>query len=119
MGNRRSAKPYKELVRFQHTPPDFMNDSVQKDDEKFDKLYNKQRYEDRNHLDPETLLEKENDKMEDLMFLQEVSQKEEPKSIEEKYEEQFVLDEISELIDKAMKKHGYKEVSEFFPEIED
>ena len=115
MGNQRSAKPYKELVRFQHTPPNFMSDFVEKDDKKFNELFVKQ-HPSCPHLEPETLLEKEDDKMEDLMFLQEVSQEEEPKSIEEKYEEQFVLDEISELIDKAMKEQGFKEINEFFPE---
>lgn len=95
-----------------------MSDSVKNDDKKFNELFVKQ-HPTCPHTEPDDLIDKDDNKMEDLMFLQDLSQEEKPQSIEEKYEEQFVLDEISELIDKAMKEHGFKEVSEFFPEKED
>ena len=94
-----------------------MSDFVEKSDKKFNELFVKQ-HPTCPHTESDNLIDRDDDKMEDLMFLQEVSQEEESKSIEEKYEEQFVLDEISAMIDKAMKAQGFSEVNELNPETE-
>ena len=68
-------------------------------------------------------IEYDDEKMEELIFLQTLSKKPEFNSIEEKYEEEILLNEVVKSLDKAFEQKGQSDsqdqFEEFFVDIKD
>jgi len=104
-----------------------MSDSIQKDDEKFNDLITKQHptYESFAESLPSTNDNIENDdaKLETLVYLQDITQgPREHDSLEEKYEEEIMINEVTKMLDNDFKRRlqqGEDPFAEFFRKKED
>lgn len=106
-----------------------MSDSIQNDDVKFRELVSKQHNTFDSFVDSipktEDVIEQDDNKIDDLLILQSLSEDDEVKydSIEEKYEEHILIDEINRSINEdiiwADEVAGFDPFSRFFPEEED
>ena len=101
-----------------------MNNSIEKDDEKFRNLISKQRSTSESFVDSlrsdEDVIENDDNTMDDLLFYQSLSE-DEPKhaSIEEKYEEEIMIQEVTKIIEKNLVNCDDDPFAVFFNDEED
>ena len=86
-----------------------MNDSIEKDDEKFNDLITKQHptlESFTESLKPvEDSIENDDNKMDDLLYLQSLSEEiSEHATLEEKYEEEILIDQVTKMFDNDFRK---------------
>lgn len=89
-----------------------MPNQIEKDDEKFNKLIVKQHptadsfFKSERTEKGQDPIEQDDEKLDDLLMLQSLSDKDEPvyDSLEEKYEEKIIMDEISEIVSRQLRK---------------
>jgi len=104
-----------------------MSDSIQKDDEKFNDLVTKQplAFEPfAEYLSPkDDCIDVDDDKLEKLLYLQDITQGPvEDSSLEEKYEEEIMINEVIKMLDKDIEtriEQGEDPFEPFFIKKED
>jgi hypothetical protein len=100
-----------------------MSDSISKDDKKFEGLFQKQSSDnDWPELKPEGKIEEDDSKLDHLLFLQDIAQGQpEHASIEEKYEEEILINQVTKMLDGEINKQIDEEdaFTKFFNKPED
>jgi hypothetical protein len=89
-----------------------MADQIEKDDEKFNRMIVKQHptadsfFRAERAAEGQDPIEKDDEKLDDMLMLQSLSESEEPvySSLEEKYEEQLIMDQVSEIVGRQLSK---------------
>ena len=93
-----------------------MPDQIEKDDEKFNQMIVKQHptadsfFKAEREAEGQDPIEQDDEKIDEMLMLQSMSESDEPvySSLEEKYEEQLIMDEVSEIVNRQLSKM-YKE----------
>jgi hypothetical protein len=98
-----------------------MPDQIDKDDEKFNQMIVKQHPTADSFFKTQSkdkdAIEKDDEKMDELLTFQSMTEDVvEYGSIEEKYEEHLMMDEITKIIERQMEQHGFREVGPDNPE---
>lgn len=104
-----------------------MNYSIKKDDEKFNDLITKQHPTFESFTESlsstNNNIEDDDAKLENLIYLQDMTQgPQEHASIEEKYEEEIMISEVTKMLDRDLRRRlddGEDPFAEFFKEKED
>jgi hypothetical protein len=104
-----------------------MNDSIENDDEKFNDLITKQHPTFESFAESveesKDVIENDDAKLENLAYLQDITQgPPEHASLEEKYEEEIMINEVTKMLDKDFKRrldNGEDPFAQFFREKED
>lgn len=87
-----------------------MPDQIEKDDEKFNQMIVKQHptadsfFKSERVAEGQDAIEQDDEKIDEMLMLQSMSESEEPaySSIEEKYEEQLIMDQVSEIVGRQL-----------------
>lgn len=96
----------------------FMSDSIQKDDEKFDELITKQHSTFESFTESkrskEESIENDDAKLDEMLSLQESTETApDPISIEQKYEEEILIHEVTKLLDNEFRRRRENSSQEF------
>ena len=104
-----------------------MSNSIENDDKKFNDLITKQHPTFESFTESveqsDDVIENDDAKLENLAYLQDITQgPREHDSLEEKYEEEIMINEVTKMLDRDFKKRledGEDQFAEFFREKED